>query len=138
MLIGVWVTAYARFNLLSNVLKLDDYVLYCDTDSLKLVEGYDKKVIEDYNKKVIKKLEKVSNDLKIPFEKYSPKDIKGIEHTLGLFEKETTSDTNKEFTYKEFITQGAKKYAYRTMDGKIKITVSGVPKKRRCSFKRWP
>lgn len=32
------------------------------------------------------------------------------------------------FTYKEFITQGAKKYAYKTFDDKIHITVSGVPK----------
>lgn len=35
---GVWVTAYARNNLLRNVLKLDDYVVYCDTDSIKLIE----------------------------------------------------------------------------------------------------
>lgn len=34
---GVWVTAYARFNLLSNVIKLDDKVVYCDTDSMKLI-----------------------------------------------------------------------------------------------------
>ena len=73
---GVWVTAWARNNLLSNVIKLDDYILYCDTDSLKLVEGYDKNIIEDYNKKVIEKLKKVSNDLNIDFEKFSPKDIK--------------------------------------------------------------
>lgn len=33
---GVWVTAYARSNLLKNVVKLDDYVVYCDTDSIKL------------------------------------------------------------------------------------------------------
>ena len=30
--------------------------------------------------------------------------------------------------YKEFITQGAKKYAYRTEDDVVHITVSGVPK----------
>ena len=35
---GVWVTAYARNNLLRNVIKCDDYVVYCDTDSMKLVE----------------------------------------------------------------------------------------------------
>lgn len=33
----------------------------------------------------------------------------------------------REFTYDRFITQGAKKYAYE-IDGKISITVSGVPK----------
>lgn len=38
---------------------------------------------------------------------------------MGLFEKECN--------YDEFITQGAKKYAYK-IDGKIHITVAGVPK----------
>ena len=33
---GVWITAYARNNLLKNLMKLDPYVVYCDTDSLKL------------------------------------------------------------------------------------------------------
>ena len=45
---------------------------------------------------------------------------------LGLFESETGSGRNH--TYDEFITQGAKKYAYK-IDDKIKITVAGVPKK---------
>ena len=34
---GVWVTAYARNNLLRNLCKLDEYVIYADTDSLKLL-----------------------------------------------------------------------------------------------------
>ena len=125
---GVWVTAYARRNLLENVLQLDDYVIYCDTDSVKLASGYDKNIILNYNKSVIDKLKKVSDDLKIDFKRFSPKDINGNNHTLGLFEKEYTSD-DKTFTYKEFKTLGAKKYAYRTTDDKVKITVSGVPKK---------
>lgn len=37
---GVWVTAHARINLLENVIKLDEYVIYCDTDSLKLKERF--------------------------------------------------------------------------------------------------
>jgi hypothetical protein len=37
---GVWVTAHARINLLENVLKLDENVIYCDTDSLKLKERF--------------------------------------------------------------------------------------------------
>jgi len=133
---GVWVTAYARRNLIENIISLDDFMIYADTDSIKLIQGYDKNVIENYNKKVITKLEKVSKDLKIPFKKFAPKDINGIEHCLGLFEKEYTSKENRDFTYKEFKTEGAKKYAYRTMDDKIKITVSGVPKKRSSSAKK--
>jgi len=147
---GVWVTAYARRNLIENIIANDDYVVYCDTDSIKLVQGYDKKVIENYNKMVENKLKKISKTLGIKFSRYAPEDVKGKSHLLGLFEKEETSKINKEFTYQEFITQGTKKYAYRTMKDyekiyfkipnkkgkyyfkiltdKIKITVSGVPK----------
>lgn len=117
---GVWITAYARNNLLKNLMKLDPYVVYCDTDSLKLKEGYDKSVIEDYNKFVEKKIKHVSEILNIPLEKYAPKDIKGKERMLGLFDDDGH--------YKEFITQGAKKYAYKSEDDSIHITVSGVPK----------
>lgn len=136
---GVWVTAYARSNLLKNVIQLDDKIVYCDTDSMKLKEGYDKSVIENYNNFVIKKLKHVSKILDIPFEKFSPKDSKGERHTLGVFDNDGK--------YEEFITQGAKKYAYtKWIDKKklkddmnvqevkgdkvkvLEITVAGVPK----------
>lgn len=116
---GVWVTAYARNNLLRNVMKLDEYVIYCDTDSIKLLKGYDKKIIERYNQTVKNRIEFTSRKLNIPLEKFSPKDKKDKEHMLGLFEYEGN--------YQEFITQGAKKYAVKE-DGEIKITVAGVPK----------
>lgn len=116
---GVWVTAYARDNLLRRVIANDDYVVYCDTDSCKLVEGYDKNVFIDYNKSVEERINFVAKVLKLDVNKYAPSDIKGNKHTMGLFEKECN--------YEEFITQGAKKYAYK-IDGNIHITVAGVPK----------
>ena len=122
---GVWVTAYARDNLLRRVIELDDYVVYCDTDSAKLVDGYDKSVFDKYNESVVKKIQFVSSQLNIPFEKYAPKDKKGVPHLLGVFESETEGDSK--FTYSSFITQGAKKYAVE-QNNKIKITVAGVPK----------
>lgn len=124
---GVWVTAWSRFNLLSNLVKLDKYNIYADTDSLKLAEGYDKNVINNYNNEVVERVKYVSKLLDIPIEKYSPKDIKGDSHLLGVFECETKK--GDKYTYEKFVTQGAKKYAV-LQDGKIKITVAGVPKKR--------
>ncbi|MEE0137738.1 DNA polymerase [Fusobacterium ulcerans] len=117
---GVWVTAYARDNLLRRVIANDDYVVYCDTDSCKLVDGYDKNVFLDYNKQVSDRIAFVCRVLKLDSNKYAPSDIKGNKHMMGLFEKECN--------YEEFITQGAKKYAYK-IDGKIHITVAGIPKK---------
>lgn len=116
---GVWVTAYARNNLLKNVIKLDEYVIYCDTDSMKLCPGYDKKVIEDYNDFVKRKIEFVSKKLDIDIENFAPLDTKGKKRMLGVFDADEH--------YDRFITQGAKKYAYE-IDGKIGITVAGVPK----------
>lgn len=133
---GVWVTAYARYNLLKNVMKLDEYCVYCDTDSMKLLPGYDKSIIERYNQTVKNRIEYTSRKLNIPLEKFAPKDKKGISHMLGLFELE--KEDYQEYSYKEFITQGAKKYAVlesvlnkdtKEIEDKIKITVAGVPKK---------
>ena len=117
---GVWVTAYARDNLLRRVIENDDYVVYCDTDSCKLVEGYNKEVFDNYNESVKNRIEFVCRVLKLDINKYAPFDIKGNKHTMGLFEKECN--------YHKFITQGAKKYAYE-IDGKIYITVAGIPKR---------
>lgn len=122
---GVYVTAYARRNLLKRVIDLDPYVIYCDTDSIKLAPGYDKNIFIKYNNYVRKKINFVSKELRIPIEKYEPEDIKGNKHLLGLFESETIGDSN--YTYQEFITQGAKKYAVK-QNNEIHITVAGVPK----------
>ena len=136
---GVWCTAYARNNLLRNLIKLDEYVLYADTDSLKLREGFDINVINNYNKFVENKIRKVSSDLCIPFKRFAPYDKKGVSHMLGVFEKDAS--------YLEFKTMGAKKYAYIKYkdNDKLKkddniiekgeekskileITIAGVPK----------
>ena len=122
---GVWCTAYARDNLLRRVLDLDQYVVYCDTDSCKVVQGYDKSIFEKYNQSVEEKIKKVSELRGIPYERFAPADIKGNAHLLGVFECETGK--GRSVTYDEFITQGAKKYAYK-IDGEIHVTVSGVPK----------
>lgn len=128
MHIGVWVTAHARSNLLKNLIALDEYVIYADTDSLKLRKGYNKEIIENYNKFVENKIKYVSKKFNIDIEKFSPKDNKGVNHMLGLFEQDEH--------YDEFITQGAKKYAYK-INGEIHITVAGVPKSRCKGSKRF-
>lgn len=130
---GVWVTAYARDNLLRRMILLDPFVVYSDTDSLKCVQGYDVKVFEQYNAEVIKKIQKVSSALNIPFDNYAPEDSKGVKHLLGIFECETGA--GRQYTYDKFITQGAKKYCVE-IDGHIEITVSGVPKSGNKCLKR--
>lgn len=118
---GVWVTSYARYNLLSNVKLLDEYVVYCDTDSIKLVDGYDINVIYNYNKSVDDKISKVANFYDIDINRFTPVDCDGIPHKIGLFDKDG------EYLY--FKTLGAKKYSYVDKAKKeLHITVAGVPK----------
>ena len=116
---GVWITAYARENLLRRVIDLDEYAVYMDTDSCKCVKGYDKTVFDRYNQSVMDTIHKVSKQLDIPESYFMPADQKGKSHPLGVFEYEEH--------YDKFITQGAKKYCVEK-DGKLDITVSGVPK----------
>ena len=124
---GVWVTAYARNNLLRNVIKLDKYVVYCDTDSMKLLPGYDMNVINEYNNFVERKIKFVSQHLNIDFDRFAPIDIKGKRRMLGVFDHDGH--------YDKFITQGAKKYAFE-INGEIGITVAGVPKEGAKALKR--
>ncbi|MCM1219439.1 MAG: hypothetical protein NC548_33590 [Lachnospiraceae bacterium] len=117
---GVWVTAYARRNILELCIANDSKCAYIDTDSLKLIKGYDKKPIEEFNKKVIEKIDNIVKKRGIDYKRFVPKNDKGEECMLGILKFEGT--------YKEFITQGAKKYAYRDTENELHITVSGVPK----------
>ena len=88
------------------------------------VKSYSQNYISDKDKN---KLKKVAHDREINVKRFAPEDKEGVRHVLGIFEKDAF--------YDEFITQGAKKYAYKK-DGKISITVSGIPKKRSKGFKK--
>lgn len=113
---GVYVTAYAAFNLISlgnDALSGEDSEwIYSDTDSFYGI-GFDEDVIKQYNKNCEKKL-KASG--------YSPVYVNDKKYVLGIAEFDGE--------YTEFRTCGAKRYACRDTEGKLKITVAGVPKKR--------
>ncbi|MEE1059226.1 MAG: hypothetical protein U0K92_07580 [Treponema sp.] len=94
---------------------------------MKLEEGFDEKIIKDYNLQVVEKLKKVAHEHGVNVKRFAPEDKNGQRHILGIFEKDAE--------YEEFITQGAKKYAYKQY-GEIHITVSGIPKKRSKSSKK--
>ena len=114
---GVWITSYAFRNLhnLNKCFKEDGKLLYNDTDS-----GYgynwDMDKIQEYNDNCLKLLKANGYDSVV---------VDGKTFTLGIAEHKPLKDE-----YTEFKVQGAKRYAGRNMkDGKIHITVAGVPKK---------
>lgn len=109
---GVFVTAYARRELEDglNIAGLD--TIYCDTDSVKYIGDHDKE-FEAYNERVNKECEEKG------IKNYA--EVNGKRFYMGIFDKENG--------YDEFITLGAKKYAF-IQNGKLGITVSGLSKKK--------
>lgn len=122
---GVWITAYGRYNLWKCMQhkegnkKVDEDVIYCDTDSLKICDEYD---FNWYNNEIDEKMKKACEYHNIDFNLTRPKSPDGKERPLGRFEREDD--------WIEFKTLGAKRYCYRgKKDGKLHLTVSGINKK---------
>ena len=116
---GCWVTAYARRNLWKCILSCDDDILYCDTDSIFVIDKHD---FSWYNNEINNKLKLSCDTLGIDFEKTRPCTPKGKPKPLGVFDKEDNCI--------EFRTLGAKRYVERReSDGKLHLTVSGINKK---------
>ena len=105
---GVWTTAWARFELEKAIKLCGNQFVYCDTDSVKYIGNIDFSGYNDDHMKLSKE-----NDAHAT-------DPAGNEHYLGVYELDAR--------YKNFITMGAKKYAYEYEDGSIGITVAGVSK----------
>lgn len=106
---GVWVTSIAFRNLFT----IGSYAgtwLYSDTDSC-YGQNWDKEGIAAYNEHC--------KDL-LRARGYGAVQHNGREYWLGICELDGT--------YKEFISVGAKRYATRDLNDKLKITVAGVPK----------
>lgn len=119
---GVYVTAYARYNLISTILKLGNDYVYSDTDSIKFLNvEKNNPIFESYNQAVIEKLKKVATERNIDFDLFQPKTIKGKSKLIGIFDFEGV--------YKKFKTLGAKRYLYTDNNNEYHITIAGVNKK---------
>lgn len=108
---GLFVTAICRTNLQKAIDKIGLDCVYIDTDSVKFAGKHDD-VFEQINQEMIDWCTQndIINYVKVGNRKYF----------LGLYDKEKG--------YDEFITLGAKKYAFK-QNNKIGITVAGLNKK---------
>ena len=156
---GVWVTAYARYDLEQTIYKciqrhielfpndkindipIDD-VVYCDTDSIKIryADRY-RDIFEEFDEHNKALLIEALDYHQFPHDRACPKNTDGEKCWLGVWDEE-----EKSFAL-EFKTLGAKAYMYITREdwsdikydkwgdvdvGKsaLHITVSGLPKDR--------
>lgn len=105
---GCWVTARAREKLQRGIDLCGINFVYCDTDSCKYIGSVDWTPL---NNELLKVAEKAGA--------YAI-DAKGKKHYMGVYEYDGA--------FTEFKTMGAKKYAYRDLEGKLHITIAGVNK----------
>lgn len=130
---GVWVTAWARHDLLSDVYDIGDDVVYCDTDSIKCL-GAHNEVFDNSDKKVFQEISEISKRYNIPREYFFPKTMNGEEKALGEWDSEPS--------YSHFKTLGAKRYCFSYYDNYFEknkkkmntednffTTVAGISKK---------
>ena len=103
---GVYTTAYARKQLQDAIRLCGDKIIYCDTDSVKTLGDVQ---IHKLNDELRKRAEAVGA--------YAD-DMNGKRHYIGMFEADGH--------YKQFITQGAKRYAYIDDNDRMHVTVAGV------------
>lgn len=124
---GVWVTAYARRNLFSGILACGNDYIYSDTDSIKIFNA-EKHMdyIEKYNSNMAYKVNNAAHFFGIDPSEFSPKNRKGVEKPIGIWEYEGK--------YSRFKTLGAKRYLVENEDGSHILTVAGVNKKMACKY----
>lgn len=123
---GVWVSAWARYELLSFVNRIEtevgNKVIYCDTDSIKYIHDPQiDELVSQYNDKQIGIFKGIAQQYNYNI----PSTQDGAKAYLGVFDNDGS--------YSKFKTLGAKRYVY-TMANKhgtedFKITIAGLSKK---------
>ena len=103
---GVYTTAYARKQLQDAIKLCGDKIIYCDTDSVKTLGDVPIHLLNDDLRKRAEIVGAYADDMN------------GERHYIGVFEPDGH--------YQQFITQGAKRYAYIKDNGKMGVTVAGV------------
>lgn len=129
---GVYITAYARYDLLRCIKQICDNatdtlndrpfddVVYYDTDSIKMLHGERYQYIfDDFNRQVLEDMKKASKHHNLKFELFAPIDTNGKTQLLGIFDREKD--------YQQMKTLGAKRY-FALSNGKYALTLAGVSK----------
>lgn len=112
---GVYVTAMARLELRKSIDICGIDTVYVDTDSNKHINDHSKD-FEALNAQIHS--DNLKNDI-VPIVT-----VNGKQYEMGIWEDEG----NGEPEYAQFVTMGAKKYAYQYPSGKYGVTVAGLNK----------
>lgn len=127
---GVWTTACARTSVWSAIFNLKDDYIYSDTDSVKF-KNPEKHMeyFKKYNRIITEQLNETCKHFGFPTDYVHPKNNKGEEKQLGIWDFDGL--------YQKFKTLGAKRYMLQYSNdhrngesaGEYSLTVSGLNKK---------
>lgn len=129
---GVWVTAYARANLFSGIIEMGSDYIYSDTDSIKsLNTEKHSEYFDRYNAGIIEKIHQAMDYHHLPYSLFVPKNKKGKEKMIGVWDDEGV--------YDKFKTLGAKRYltmrtGVQSTEQKYMITLAGSNKAKTMQF----
>ena len=126
---GIYITAHAREYLWRAIFELMEDYLYADTDSVKYInpEKHEEFFIKE-NKRIYFMLQKAMEYHGLEIEKIKPKNNKGKECILGLWDDDGHYDA--------FKTLGAKRYIYKKHGENTKITIAGLSKEKGAEWLR--
>lgn len=119
---GVWITAVSRRALFTGINECGEDFVYCDTDSIKTLNGdKHKSYIDKYNKWVSERIEAAMSHHGFSNDRIRPIDKKGRRRPLGVWCYEGRYDEFKAIRAKAYIG---------CVDGEYELTLSGVNKKK--------
>ena len=127
---GVWTTACARTAVWSAIFDLKDDYIYCDTDSVKFMHPEKHaEYFEKYNRMITEQLIETCRHFEIPDEYVHPKNNKGKEKQLGIWDFDGMYDKFKTLGAKRYMLLYANDARNGDIAGKYSLTVSGLNKK---------
>lgn len=127
---GVWTTACARTSVWSAIFNLKDDYIYSDTDSVKFMHP-EKHMdyFEKYNRIITEQLNETCKHFGFPEDYVHPKNNKGKEKQLGIWDFDGMYQTFKTLGAKRYMLLYANDPRNGESSGKYSLTVSGLNKK---------
>lgn len=127
---GCWVTAYARRNLFTGILEFQNDYIYSDTDSLKVLNAEKHmKYIEEYNRRILQQLAKAVDHHGLDPELIRPRNQKGEEQPLGIWDFDGHYSKYKSLGAKRYMVQYSQDPRNGSEAGKYSMTVAGLNKR---------
>ena len=127
---GVWTTACARTSVWSAIFNLKDDYIYSDTDSVKF-KNPEKHMeyFEKYNRIITEQLNETCKHFGFPEDYVHPKNNKGEEKQLGIWDFDGLYQKFKTLGAKRYILQYSNDHKNGESAGDYSLTVSGLNKK---------